>query len=59
MQLQVKELQKADAKACCLHDDFNNEKQLVEGKDSIVNGLPEVPWSWHHKDNKLSQTSIH
>ena len=43
MELQVKELQKADANACCLHDEFNNEKQLMEGKYSIVNGLPEVP----------------
>ena len=31
-ELQVKESQKADMKACCLDDEFNNEKQLVEGK---------------------------
>ena len=42
MELQVKELQKADVKACCLHDEFNNEKQLMEGKYSIVYGIPEV-----------------
>ena len=42
MELQVKELQKADVKACCLHDEFNNEERLMEGKYSIVYGLPEV-----------------
>ena len=36
MELQVKKLQKADVKACSLHDEFNNEKQLMEGKYSIV-----------------------
>ena len=41
MELQVKELQKADVNACCLHDEFNNEK-LMEGKCSIVYGTPEV-----------------
>ena len=41
MELQFKELQKADVKACCLHDEFN-EKQLIEGKYSIVLGRPEV-----------------
>ena len=39
MELQVKELQKADVKACCLHDESKNEKQLVEGKYSIVRYL--------------------
>ena len=42
MKLQVKELQRADVKACCLHDEFNNEKQLMEGKYSIVYLTPEV-----------------
>ena len=42
MELQVKELQKADVKACCLHDESKNEKQLMEGKYSIVNGTLEV-----------------
>ena len=42
MELQVKELQKADVKACRLHDESNNEKQLMEGKYSIVYGTPEV-----------------
>ena len=42
MELQIKESQKADVKACCLHDEFNNEKQLMEGKYSIVHGTPEV-----------------
>ena len=42
MELQVKELQKADVKACCLYDKFNNEKQLMEGKYSTVYGTPEV-----------------
>ena len=32
MEQQVKELQKADIKACCLHDEFNHEKQLMEKK---------------------------
>ena len=35
MDLQVKELQKADVKACCLLDEFNNKTQLVEGKYSM------------------------
>ena len=31
MELQVKEeLQKADVKACCLHDQSDNEKQFVK-----------------------------
>ena len=34
-ELQVKELQKAD-------NESNNEKQLMEGKYSIVYGTPEV-----------------
>ena len=38
MELQVKELQKADVRACCLHDEFNREKKLIEGKYSIVHG---------------------
>ena len=38
MELQVKELQKAHVKACWLHDEFNNEKQLIEGRYSIVYG---------------------
>ena len=42
MELQVKELQKADVKTCCLHDEYNNEKQLMEGKYSIVYGTSEV-----------------
>ena len=45
MEPQVKELQTADVKACCLHDEFNNEKQLMEGKYSILFGLPEAAWS--------------
>ena len=43
MELQVKELQKADLKASCLHNESGNEKQLMEGKYSIVYGKPEVP----------------
>ena len=39
MELQVKELQKADIKACCLNDESKNEKQL---EYSIVYGTPEV-----------------
>ena len=42
MELQVKELQKADVKACCLDDESNNEKQLIEGKYSVVYGTPEA-----------------
>ena len=42
MELQIKELQKTDVKACCLHDESDNEKQLMEGKYSIVYGTPEV-----------------
>ena len=38
VELQVKELQKAVVKACCLHDKSNNEKQLMEGKYNIVYG---------------------
>ena len=38
MELQVKELQEADVEAC----ESNNEKQLMEGKYSIVNGTPEL-----------------
>ena len=45
MELQVKELQKADVKACCLHDESKNEKQLMEGKYSVVCGAPEVALS--------------
>ena len=54
--MQVKELQIADVKACCLHDEFNNEKQLLimEGKYSILYGLPDA-----RKDDKLSQANIH
>ena len=59
MELQIKELQKTDVKACCLHDESDNEKQLMEGKYSIVYGTPEVAWSWRYKDDKLSQVSIH
>ena len=59
MKLQVKELQKADVKAWCLHDESNNEKRLIEGKYSIVHATPEVAWSWRRKDDKLSQASIH
>ena len=40
MELQVKELQKADVREC--YHESNNEKQLVEGKYSIVYGTPEV-----------------
>ena len=36
MEHQVRELQEADVKACCLHEESNNEKQLMEGKYSIV-----------------------
>ena len=32
MGLKVKKLQKADITAYCLHDEFNNEKQLMKGK---------------------------
>ena len=39
MELQVKEIQKADIKACCLNDEFNIEKQIMEGKYSNVYGL--------------------
>ena len=35
----------------------NNEKQLMEGKYSVVYGLPYVAWSWHHEDDKFSQAS--
>ena len=38
MELQVKELQKADVKVCCLHEESKNEKQLMESKYSIVFG---------------------
>ena len=41
-ELQVKELQKADVKASCLYEEFNNEKQLMEDKYSIAYGTPEV-----------------
>ena len=41
-QLHVEELQKTDVKTCRLHDQSNNEKQLMEGKYSIVYGRPEV-----------------
>ena len=30
MELQAKELQKADVKACCLHDESNNGKQQMQ-----------------------------
>ena len=36
MKLQVKELQKDDVKACSFHDKSCNEKQLMEGRYSIV-----------------------
>ena len=36
MELQVKELQNTDVKACCLHDESDNKKQLMEGKYSII-----------------------
>ena len=42
MELQVKESQRADAKTCCLHNESNNEKQLMEGKYSIVYGTLEA-----------------
>ena len=42
MELQFKELQKADVKACCLHDESKNGKQLMEGKYSIAYRIPEV-----------------
>ena len=42
MELQVKELQKANVKVCCLHDKFNNKKQLMQGKYSIVYETPEA-----------------
>ena len=42
MELQVKELQKADVKACCRHYKFNNEKQVIEDKYSVVCETPEV-----------------
>ena len=42
MELQVEELQKADVKACCLYEEFNNEKQIVEGKYNVVYGIPEA-----------------
>ena len=42
MELQVKEIQKADVKARCVHDVSKNEKQLMEGKYCIVHGTPEV-----------------
>ena len=42
MELQVKELQKVDVKACCLHDESKNEKQFMEGKYNNVYGTPEV-----------------
>ena len=39
---ELQELQTADVKACCLYDESENEKNLVEGKYSIVYGTPEV-----------------
>ena len=42
MELQVFELQKADVNACCLLDEFNNERQLVDGKYNIVYGAAEI-----------------
>ena len=42
MELQAEELQKADVKACCIREEFNNEKQLMERKYSIVHETPEV-----------------
>ena len=42
MELQVKESQKVDVKACCLRDESNNEKKLMESKYSIVHGTAEV-----------------
>ena len=42
MELQVKELQKADVTACCRHYEFNNKKQVIEDKYSILYETPEV-----------------
>ena len=42
MELQVKELQNANVKACYLHDESKNEKQLTEGKYNIAYVTPEV-----------------
>ena len=42
MEPQVKELQKGDVKACGPHDEFNHEKQLMEGKYIIVHRTLEV-----------------
>ena len=41
-ELQVKDLRKADVKACFLLDVSKHEKQLIEGKYNIVYGTPEV-----------------
>ena len=59
MKVKVKELQEADVKTCCLHDESNNEKELMEGKYIIVYGTPEVASSRRRKDDKLSPASIH
>ena len=48
MELQVKELQKADIKACCIHE-------LMEGRYSIVYGTTEVA----RNNDKLIKASIH
>ena len=42
MELQDEELQKGDVKTWCLNDEFNHDKQLMEGKYSIVHGTPDV-----------------
>ena len=43
MELEVK---KDDVKVCCLHDESKNEKQLMEGKCSIV-------YVWSAIDDKI------